>query len=101
MEKTIDYYISFYQAIPDDRWCTGVFITDEGSCCALGHLGEREDAINRKELIEFRQLLDLYGSSDHSITDVNDGADEFLYLGDTPKERVINFLKQLKDDKRG
>lgn len=97
MMETIEDYIAFYSAIPEDKWCTGVFTTDEGSCCALGHLGEREDAISREDVWKFRSLLNSLGSSDHEITEVNDGNGKYINIGDTPKERVINYLKQLRD----
>lgn len=93
----LDYYIQFFSAIDENKWTTGTFIDDKGNCCGLGHLGEREDAIKREEIMRFREVLELHGSSDYAFTGINDGAYEFLNLGDTPKERVINYLKQLRD----
>lgn len=94
MEKTIDDYISFYQAIPDDKWCTGVFTTDDGRCCALGHLGERNMNTTPIDVKNLQDMAIKYGDY---ISDVNDGSPEYLHLGDTPKERVVNYLKNLKE----
>lgn len=94
----LEYFINKFEAIPDEDWATGDYIDRSGRCCALGHCGVRGGF---EQLPEPRALHKLTNSL---IAHVNDGSDKDeggnpLY-GDTPKERVLNFLKELRDGKR-
>src|SRR4051794_30368331 len=35
----VDWFINFYEAIPEDRWCTNTLHYEEKSC-AMGHLAK-------------------------------------------------------------
>lgn len=94
--ETLDDYIAFYEAITADKWCTGDF-TNEGRCCALGHLGERHIGLTTPQVYQFNEVLKKHRGDMYDIPDVNDGDGSYIELGDTPKERVINYLKQLRD----
>lgn len=87
---TLDWFITFYEQIPADRWITGDYVNSEG-CCAYGHLGERRVGETPESVKALQELI-----GETYISEVNDGEPEYLHLGDTPKERVINYLKNLK-----
>lgn len=95
--ETLNDYIAFYEAIPADKWCTGKFVDFGGNCCALGHLGEREMGLTKPQVYQFHEVLKKHRGDMYDIPDVNDGDGGYIELGDTPKERVINYLKQLRD----
>lgn len=100
-EYTVDYFIEKFEAIPDEKWCTGVFEDMTGACCALGHCGYRGYNVTD----ESRSLSRLFGRY-HQVGCINDG-DE---LGDgeivekygyTPKERILNALREIKSKDAG
>lgn len=95
MKYDLDYYIERFSAIPDDQWITGEFKDNQGRCCALGHLGERNMGDSPQDVLTLQYIA--LDNGNHYISNINDGEPEYLHLGNTPKERVINFLKQLKD----
>jgi len=82
---TIDDYIAFYEAIPEDKWTTGDFVDGFGRCCALGHLGFRNCTETPTNHSEFFVPLPM----------VNDGFAE-NYKQPTPKQRVLAYLRDLK-----
>lgn len=94
--ETLDDYIAFYEAIPADKWCMYEF-TNGGRCCALGHLGERHMGLTTPQAYQFNEVLKKHRGDMHYIPDVNDGKNGYEEIGSTPKERVINYLKQLRD----
>lgn len=95
--KSIKDFISFFEAIPDSKWCTGSYQNGNGQCCALGHLG-RGDYSDPKKTAESTAatgrlaVLLSEGAGIVSVNDANDYQSKFLELGATPKERVINYL---------
>jgi hypothetical protein len=97
MKYDIDYFINKFEAIPEDRWTTGNYENAQGQFCALGFCGENED--NKTE--ESIALCEFTGFADYSIVNINDedNGTQSLKLGKTPKERILNFLKQKKAGK--
>lgn len=98
--KTAQDFIEFFQAIPDENW------NDDGQyekienpkCkCALGHLGwgygEGNVTIATDEGKRLINILRPVGY----VVYINDGILEFTNTGSTPKERIINALKQVKE----
>jgi hypothetical protein len=92
MKYDIDHFIKKFEAIPKERWLTGHLGAGEQHC-ALGHCGGyytvesmalrhiAEEECGMKTILPY-------------ITIVNDSAREF---GTHPKERVLNFLKMIKE----
>lgn len=92
MNYTINYFIRKFEAIPDNRWCTGAFYNkDTNSYCALGHCGGTTEKAYTVEGSELDYLFKEYGYP--SIASVNDDLTEF---GTTPKERILTVLNYIK-----
>lgn len=104
--KTLEEYAEFFEAIPEEKWCTGKYKIDD-CMCSLGHLTEGEGDLNAfmfENEHPFRQLFDHNSIPSISVTHVNDGhfkkyidkgiLNKFdtMDLGDTPKERILNAL---------
>lgn len=91
----LEYFVSKFEAIPDDQWITGEFFDERGCKCAYGHCG----AVNSStDTIESSKLLDLDLEHSFRIAAVNDNTDnEYSAYGSTPKQRVVNYLKSLRD----
>lgn len=109
-EFTIDYFINKFEAIPEERWTTGTFKriinTPEKldyQCCALGHLGlKKHDDIF---LNEKAKALQSFFNKDTSgrpscvpVTNINDDYSERYHKGETPKQRILNALKSIKQN---
>lgn len=98
-QYSIDYFIEFFMAIPDDQWLTGhIGYKALGSHCALGHctqgkaaLWEREPKAAALEIIIGGDLND--GVS--SVAKINDGGDS-RYQQPTPKARILAALMDAK-----
>lgn len=86
--KTKTDFYKFFQAIPNEKWCTGSF-NGHGRYCALGHLGLR-NSDEDFTLPNIQNLKKLGGSTDQIIS-INDNKG----LGGTIKERVLNYVKSL------
>lgn len=100
MEYTIQYFIDKFEAIPEEKWITGVTKDVFGNCCAIGHLGAITSNFDFKgHSGEVKALLGISGKDEDGlpvITNVNDGYLPYKNLGSTPKQRVINYLKSLQ-----
>lgn len=85
---TIDDFIEFYEAIPEDKWCTKRLLSTNGSRCAIGHLGRYTPNAQR--------LMELFSTGlETTVTYVNDG---FMsaFTATTPKQRILNALTDIK-----
>lgn len=86
MKYDIDYFINKFENIEEDKWWTNSFHDFERTkFCALGHCG-RDFIVDTQEAKELVNIAPL-------IVVVND----FPVYGSTPKSRVINYLKDLKN----
>lgn len=107
---TKEYFIEKFKAIPDDKWTTGVFFK-EGACCAYGHCGVRNQTITEARTLtpEAHALSQLIGEGEDEmfqqeenlrigweVVNINDGSGK-LAPGNSPKERILNALNNLKD----
>lgn len=92
MKYDIDYFINKFEAIPEEKWTTGKFQTQDGKCCALGFCGNDWELPNTEEskaLVKIDPMI--------SISNINDGVCGYKQMyGETPKARILNFLKQKK-----
>lgn len=87
---SVDDYISFYAAIPEEKWTTGDFVDGFGRCCALGHLGFRNCTESPVMHSEFFRRYHV------QLPMVNDGFVEPYNHQPTPKQRVLAYLRDLK-----
>jgi len=93
MEKDLNYFIEKFEAIPVEKWGTKKF-KHAGRCCGFGHLGCVNAAADTADGVILMRLL---GGPLPAMDffNVNDGKGEYGKLGNTPKERVISYLKSL------
>lgn len=92
----IDYFIDKFSKIPEKRWTTGQCKQpNDDKYCAFGHCGiitlSEKELNNNAEAIA---LINIMGGKWVYVTTINDMITKY---GDTPKERIINKLKELKN----
>lgn len=93
----IDYFINKFEAIPEHKWTTAVYIEDDSyggiNCCAFGHCGMRnlDDSFNE----ESAALADLAKSIGAPIVDINDGK-MYAYPQPHPKARILAALYDIQ-----
>lgn len=110
---TTDYFIEKFSAIPDHLWGVGSLGIHEGhefaKKCVLGHCGMGVKDCSYAPTPEADALVKLFGgySIDETLGEIknywcvyaiNDGASEFLCYGDTPKDRILNKLYEIKQN---
>jgi hypothetical protein len=117
MEQTfdVDFFINFFEPIPEENWCTGRFISDAGACCANGHIGVTMDNQERAILgqIEIAKQLQILLSPINLTTwcmgfeimdegfysvkaaGINNGKAQ-EYQQPTPKQRILAALYDIK-----
>ena len=87
-----NYFINKFTAIPEEDWAQGDYVDRAGRCCALGHCGVRNDNEFQARLIEAHTLQSIAPA----IVEVNDDTLDNDGYGDSPKSRVIAYLKELQ-----
>jgi hypothetical protein len=95
---TLNYFIDFFQSIPDHRWTEGTEHR-EGTVqkCAIGHAASDNRApantygANRNARLEALQSF-----LGNKIAAINDGHDEYIALGATPRGRILRALRNRK-----
>lgn len=96
---TLDYFIEKFEAIPEDEWCTQLYVNENNQCCALGHCGVTFEKGSVEGItlntLSIKALNSPNTGNYMSIINVNDG-EHPKYQQDTPKQRVLAFLKDLK-----
>lgn len=96
MKYDVEFFINKFEAIPEDKWCTHRFGDGEGRHCALGHCEGEGWAITEETSaligISNKYSIPIFGDL-CTIAAINDGC---LDNTGTPKQRVVNFLKQVK-----
>jgi hypothetical protein len=104
----VDYFIKKFQAIPEDLWIAGGLFTymHRPESCALGHCGLKEVGYYPTVLDEVPEevqaLIKLCGgklSVIYSGCDMGPEYDRVWKINDnggTPKQNMINFLKNVK-----
>lgn len=102
MNYDVNHFINKFEAIPESKWTVGQLFKPDGSACAYGHCGgyDTEEACSLR-ILTLGVSKRILGHS-LSIAHINDGClwfgkdQRIIDSGSTPKERVINFLKQVK-----
>ena len=95
---TVEYFIKKFEAIPEEKWCMGRITDDQGRHCAMGHCLEK-GTVSEELLALGRIFNSIVDSSNHNaeIWEVNDGFYLYKELGDTPKQRILNALYEVKN----
>lgn len=108
-----DYFITKFEAIPDEKWAAGTLRNDRGGRCALGLCGlddlyqidntnwpeeleawpEEARALSLLFMKEF-ESQGVYLNPFEAVYRVNDSYSS--RWGDTPKKRILNFLNEIK-----
>lgn len=104
----VDYFIKKFEAIPEEKWYQGTYFNeDKTAFCALGHCGQKDYKHTKQSIA----LINIFKKADKALNvyNVNDGnynwysdvyiegfRDFNIYLGDTPKERILNALYNIK-----
>lgn len=87
----VNYYINKFEAIPEDKWCEGVF-NNKDQYCALGHCGANQ---TKRRNDESDALCDLFNFKLNTFVGrVNDGRDP-RFQQDTPKQRILAALRSI------
>lgn len=93
MEYDVDYFIKKFEAIPEELWFVGDYISQCGTKrCAAGWCNEHINIRNiesEKMAVVFEPLGRLV------IANINDGKDE-RYQQPTPKQRILAALNDIK-----
>jgi hypothetical protein len=114
MEYNVDYFINFFKAIPEDKWCINFFEDEYGRRCANGHLGAgRSILYSILKATEgtaaiaalFRPLhvtcngrspiVDSRTDYSDKLAEINNG-NSAEYQQPTPKQRVLAALRDVK-----
>ncbi len=90
----LQFFIDKYEAIPEENWCESkMYIPGTHKKCALGHTGHSDNGSKYVTLTdEGAQLLKIA----RSVSRIND-VKGYGYDQDTPKQRVLAYLRDLKD----
>ena len=95
MEYTLDYFIKKFEAIPENHWFVGS-LTNGSQYCALGHCG----GYYTEEAKALDSIVRRANPGVYSISDINDLSGMYGRYGKTPKERVVNFLKEVREENK-
>lgn len=90
---TVDYFINKFQAIPEEKWITGVF-SSKGKHCALGHC-LTEPSKNTLQYSRSQEYVDLQELLSKRATYINDKP-TVQFPHDTPKKRILAALLDIK-----
>lgn len=91
--KTVNDFINFFEPIPEDKWCIYQLENNAGQRCAMGHvLGGGLHLLND----ESRKLTHRLFKISNNIININNGSDP-LYQQETPKQRVLTALYDIRD----
>jgi hypothetical protein len=95
--KAIQEIIDYMEATSEESWCVDVVRVFDGKAnCFFGHLFAmgKDD----KEGNHLWETFEEAWATTYMIYPINDGKNEF-YQQPTPKQRVIAYLKDLRDGK--
>lgn len=88
-----DYFINKFSSIPEEDWGIGEYVDRDGKCCAYGHCGVRIDSGPNEEAAALSKLGSYISFVNDNFTNV------YGKYGATPKQRIVNYLKELRDGK--
>lgn len=88
----LEYFIAKFEAIPEDKWLKGRFVSKHGECkCALGYCGYRDGKTTQEGEYLLKLAWDIARINDDKYKKY-----ENLGFGSTPKQRVVNYLQSLR-----
>lgn len=100
----IDFFIKFYEEIPENQWCTNQQQNEKGQRCAVGHLMPLDEKV-RGSFYQYghytlmgRSLFLILDKSKlgRNIAFANNGS-LTEYQQSTPKQRTLAFLRDVKE----
>jgi hypothetical protein len=96
---TLNYFIGYFQSIPDHQWCTGR--NQRGGTvqhCAQGHvLRDARTTFDNTSRKNQRRLTTLNGFLGTDVVAINDNSGKgYSKLGSTPRGRVLRALRNRK-----
>ncbi len=100
MKYTIGYFIKKFEDIPDDMWSVNGNVDRYGRKDVFGHCGTNPRVITPEGDAIMEILSEKEPNPFKSVficAMINDGEGFAASLGKTPKERVLNRLKELRD----
>lgn len=110
----VQYFIDKFEAIPEEKWCIGIQVDEEGRRCALGHFLPKEYINTRvwlnapslngystcgAETKEGRAMCILFPGGAHGIARINNGYN-IVYQQPTPKQRILAALRDIQSNER-
>lgn len=113
MEYTVDYFINFFNSIPEDKWCINLFDDHSGRHCANGLLGVTNIHLPNPASSALQKIaapLEIHWGQPkrrgETVTDIGEGystkiatinngnTEEYQQWG--PKVRVLAALRDIK-----
>ena len=95
MDYTIGYFISKFDNIPSEQWCSSSCTDENGRHDVWGHCGETDEGVTTDEAWALYMLVRSHGY----LSDVCAGTEGDW--GSSPKERVLKFLNYIKTYSQG
>jgi hypothetical protein len=100
----VNYFISKFEAIPEESWTILTLCDDQGRRCALGHCGVTKDPVTQDEIYtqESEALVDIFAVSTNypnsSVALINDGLCWMAPGEETPKKRILAALALVRKE---
>lgn len=94
--KTIQEIIDYMECTSEESWAVDVVRTKDGKNCFFGHLFSMGSDERESNLIW--SFFEERWATTYMIYEVNDRRDE-RYQQPTPRQRIIQYLKDLRDGK--
>lgn len=98
----VDYFISKFEAIPEEKWCVDDFEDGEesGVHCALGHCGASFHSGSTRESYKLDEIICSLRNPSYPLgyyypAPINDGTTK-EYQQPTPKQRILAALYDIK-----
>lgn len=88
---SIDRIIEFLERTDEGKWCTDVVKTTDGKSCIKGHIFDMGGNF-------FMDMFEERYATDYMIYPINDGTNP-NYSQETPKQRVLTYLKNMREGK--
>ena len=99
MKYNADYFIKFFEAIPDRKWCCNTY-HDGAKHCAEGHLGRGRMGLTPLKSRIFRtMILDCFTAHPADINDASSFCHARFRKFKRPRTRILHALREAK--KRG
>lgn len=95
---TVDYFLTKFTAIPEDKWCQNEYKNAAGQHCAFGLCGASNTIFGPASFPEEAKALDAMFNRHLgvSVPNLNDGH-IMRFTQATPKQRILAGLKEIKN----